>query len=294
MPGEGLAENRHPDEDRPDRNLIVHERQERRAGAPDDEGQDDCRETCRKKRQKQHAAPACRADIAWDAVHHRRHRQDEQAAAQQAAAGEAHGVHRRAETGDDGAAGIAAGRRDTGNLGRQHGAGRDRCRGAAAEPVAADQQHDAGEADHEADQAGPAQPLARNKQMAERQDEQRHHRHGDSGEARADHLLAPGQKAEGDGVGEQPHAEAVKPDPAPGRGARVRQAGAEQQRHADQQQRGEADPAGSHPQWRQAVKRQLDAEERAAPDKPEKCQQAPVQRLRPRRRGRHQVTVLRA
>ena len=106
-------------------------------------------------------------------------------------------------------------------------------------------------------------------------------------------LLAPGQKAEGDGIGEQPHADAMKPDSPAGGGVKVRQAGSGQPGQRDEPDGGDGDPSASHPDRRQAVECQFDAKEGAAPDHAKAGKQSPVERRWRPGAGLHQVTALR-
>ena len=123
------------------------------------------------------------------------------------------------------------------------------------------------------------------KTMGERQHQQRHHRHRDPGEARAHPLLGPAEEREGQRVREEPHADAMQPDPPPaaclwaGNPWPVAKANASRItaampiRPAAIQQR---------PEPRRAPSRR---QERAAPDQPEEDEEQPGERRRGRARA---------
>jgi hypothetical protein len=85
----------------------------------------------------------------------------------------------------------------------------------------ADQQDDAAEANGEASCLAERHPLAGNEDVRQGKHQQRDHRHGDAGEARAHLLLPPGKQRKWKGVGENTHPETMEPDaPAHRRGLR--------------------------------------------------------------------------
>ena len=83
--------------------------------------------------------------------------------------------------------------------------------------------------------------------MTERQNQKRHHCHGDAGKSGTDDLLPPCQQAERDGIGEHAHTKAMQPDPPVQCGAGARQPVAPDKGNGGQQDGGKNDPAGRHP-----------------------------------------------
>ena len=107
-------------------------------------------------------------------------------------------------------------------------------------------------------------------------------------------LLAPGQQAERDGIGEHAHADAMYPDPASGGRSDGRQACAGQHRHQDKQHGGKRNAACRDPGWVEAVECQFDTGEGTAPDHAQKGEKPSVQWGRRLFFRVHQVTALRA
>ncbi len=106
-------------------------------------------------------------------------------------------------------------------------------------------------------------------------------------------LLPPGQQAEGDGVGEHPHAETVKPDTFVGAGGKGWQTVTGNQGDRQKQDCSQRDPKGSHPDGLKTVESQLHPEKGPAPHHAKKSKQPPVEGGWRLAMEGHQVTFLR-
>ena len=137
----------------------------------------------------------------------------------------------------------------------------------------------------------PAEPQQKSRQpphrqrfaqyeKGQRQDKQRHNRHGDPGETRWHPQLPPPQKGKGNGIGKQGKAKAMQPDAPVRRCGTTGQAMARGKSNRSQQHRANGNPGRCNGEGAETLKRHRNAQKRCPPDKAKGRQQQPVAQSR--------------